>query len=320
MSELATAIAAQPAALARMLEVPLQPHLGRLSDARRVWLVGTGTSFNAADLGAQMLHLAGIPAIAVPAMRFACWTPPLREGDAVILITHTAETAFALRARQIAITAQLPTVSIVRIGVRWPDALHTVEKESSETYTVSYTSALMLLARLAASLGAEGFIRAVEYVPAYAEEALVDPAPERLQLAAHSLVISGAGPAAVTAREGALKLREGARVAAVGYDAEDVLHGHAVPLQARDQLLLIQAGEDPFGFGSALGDAAAEHGLNVSRLATKGGLPPLLAQVPLTILLQRLALRVALERGENPDRVIVGSWAATSLWRLGEPS
>ena len=45
-----------------------------------------------------------------------------------------------------------------------------------------------------------------------------------------SLQIVGAGHASVTAREGALKVREGARVLAEGYDAEFFLHGTAVPL------------------------------------------------------------------------------------------
>ena len=43
--------------------------------------------------------------------------------------------------------------------------------------------------------------------------------PERL------LVLAGEGPAAVTAREGALKVREASRFPAEGYDVEYLLHG-----------------------------------------------------------------------------------------------
>jgi glucosamine--fructose-6-phosphate aminotransferase (isomerizing) len=49
-------------------------------------------------------------------------------------------------------------------------------------------------------------------------------------------------------------------------------------------------------------------------------LPPLLAQIPLTIRLQLLALRYATERGFDPDLVIDGPWADESLWTIGAPS
>ena len=54
-------------------------------------------------------------------------------------------------------------------------------------------------------------------------------------------MITGAGPAAITAREGALKVREAARVLAEGYDVEYLLHGSAVPLGRRDHLVALDA-------------------------------------------------------------------------------
>ena len=45
----------------------------------------------------------------------------------------------------------------------------------------------------------------------------------------------------------------------------------------------------------------------------------LLAQIPLTVRLQLLALRSALERGQDPDTVITGNWAEPGLWRIGRP-
>jgi glucosamine--fructose-6-phosphate aminotransferase (isomerizing) len=46
-------------------------------------------------------------------------------------------------------------------------------------------------------------------------------------------------------------------------------------------------------------------------------LPPLLAQIPLTVRLQVLALRFALERGTNPDVAIEGPWDDPGLWAIG---
>jgi glucosamine--fructose-6-phosphate aminotransferase (isomerizing) len=53
---------------------------------------------------------------------------------------------------------------------------------------------------------------------------------------------------------------------------------------------------------------------------TAGGLPPVLAQIPMTVRLQLLAERFAALRRRNPDTVITGAWADTGLWRLGGPA
>jgi D-arabinose 5-phosphate isomerase GutQ len=92
-------------------------------------------------------------------MHFANHTPPLDPRDVVILISHNAgaETAYAGAAWATARDAGLPIVAITRRGGSMPDALETVERETSHTYTVSYTAVLLLLARLAHELDAEVF-------------------------------------------------------------------------------------------------------------------------------------------------------------------
>ena len=127
-------------------------------------------------------------------------------------------------------------------------------------------------------------------------------------LPARLLVLVGAGPCAVTAAEGALKLREGARLPAEGYSAELLLHGSAVPLDERDALVLVGSELDPDGIVALVGEAARREGIAVHRLATREGLDPLLSQLPLTVLVQRLALRLATERGCDADTVITGAW------------
>jgi glutamine---fructose-6-phosphate transaminase (isomerizing) len=57
----------------------------------------------------------------------------------------------------------------------------------------------------------------------------------------------------------------------------------------------------------------------VSRLQEAADLPTLLAQIPLTVRLQLLALRIAVERGQDPDTVIVGAWADPATWAIGAP-
>src|ERR671930_351452 len=234
------AIRSQPDELRRLLAEPV-PHeaIERLGEANRIWLVGTGTSEHAAELGASMLHEAGRAAQATSSMRFVTWGPPIDPRDAVILISHNAgvETAYAWTAYLRARDAGLPVVAITRRGGEIPDAVETVEQERSHTYTVSYTGALVVLARLAHALGARGFSAEIlDHVPSAVEAAISSPGTEHLAAPPRLLVLFGEGPASITAREGAPKCREAARFPAEGYDVEFLLHGNAVPITPEDHL------------------------------------------------------------------------------------
>jgi glucosamine--fructose-6-phosphate aminotransferase (isomerizing) len=57
----------------------------------------------------------------------------------------------------------------------------------------------------------------------------------------------------------------------------------------------------------------------VTRIEEPSGLPTLLAQIPLTVRLQRLALRYATERGYDPDVAIEPPWDDADLWAIGSP-
>lgn len=290
-----------------------------LQRSRRIWLVGTGTSHHAAILGAGMLQDAGRSAVAMSSMRFVVWAPIVGPDDAIILITHTGDTAYALAARALATTAGLGVFMITKRGTQFPRAIETCEAETSETYTVSYTTALLALAMIAKEMGAESITEdSLALVPGSVQIAIDEPGVESIQVPERTLVVAGAGPAGYTAREGALKLREGARVMAEGYDIEFLLHGSAVPLDRRDALVGLTT-PNADGFVEAVTAAAAAEGIPVSLVSEPAPLPMLLAQIPLTVRLQLLALRFALERGQDPDTVITGRWADERLWQLGRP-
>jgi glutamine---fructose-6-phosphate transaminase (isomerizing) len=317
VTELERAIRAQPEELRRLAWLDLPPHARRLAAGERLWLAGTGTSLHAAELGAAMMERAGIDARFASSMELAL-RAPLRAGDGVIVLSHTGETAYARAARERALGLGAETLSITAAGVGWPEAIEATERERSETYTRSYTAALAVLALVAGELGAEGLGPEAVLAAAAATEAALEepgivevPEPERL------LVLAGAGPAAVTAREGALKLREAARLAAEGYDAEYLLHGSAVPLDGRDALVVLGSDED--GLLAELAKAARAEGVAVAELEGGGGGDALLAQIPLTVRLQLLALRRAEAGGHDPDTVITGAWSADALWNAGAP-
>jgi glucosamine--fructose-6-phosphate aminotransferase (isomerizing) len=317
-------IRSQPAELTHLLtseKVQQQVHTAAqsLQRSRRIWLVGTGTSYHAAILGAGMLQDAGRAAVAVSSMNFVVWAPIVGPDDTIIVITHTGETAYALAARALAMLAGLDVITITKRGTPFPHSVETCPAETSETYTVSYTTALLALAMIAKEMGADSITDdSLTLVPSAVQNAIEAPGTESIQIPQRDLVIAGAGPAAFTAREGALKLREGARVLAEGHDIEYLLHGSAVPLDGRDALLSLMTPEAS-GFVEAVTAAASAEGIPVYRVGEPDPLPMLLAQIPLTVRLQLLALRFALERGQDPDTVITGTWAEAWLWRIGRP-
>jgi glutamine---fructose-6-phosphate transaminase (isomerizing) len=314
-------IRSQPEQLEAVLAEPLPTSAaGRLRDANRIWLVGTGTSQHAAELGAVMLQEAGRDARAMSSMAFAN-RPPFAEGDGVILISHNAgaETSFAGASWMAVTRAGLPVVPVTRRGGALPDAIETVEQETSHTYTASYTAALVQLARLAHELGAGPYSAgALEPVPTAVRAAIDDPGTQAIAQPERLLVLTGEGPAGVTAREGALKVREAARFPAEGYDVEYLLHGHAVPLDASDHLVTL-APPDTQGLTAGVEQAARGVGIPVTRIDEPADLPSPLEQIPLTARLQVLALRYALERHQNPDVAIEGPWDDPDLWAIGSP-
>jgi len=325
-------IRAQAGALDRIAGLDLAAPAAILAEARRVILVGTGTSQHAAELGVMMLERAGVDSRWFPAATWVRWSTGPRRGDALVVITHTGQTGYAARARAEALASGMPVVSITGTGPGWPEAITTVAPEESETYTVSYTAVLAVLARLAhlvaragdgsgAGAQVDGSAGDVLQAAADIRVAYSAAATEDVPVPARSLGIVGCGPWGVTAREAALKIREGARMLAEGFDAERFLHGNAVPFTAADGVLLLQPEADPDGLTAAVGEAAAREGIPVSLLSlADSGLSPLLAQLPMTVHVQLLAERFARLRGQDPDTVITGAWADPDLWQIGMPA
>jgi glutamine---fructose-6-phosphate transaminase (isomerizing) len=315
------AIRSQPDEIAR-IAATTQVHTAveRLHRCNRIWLVGTGTSQHAAELGAAMLNEAGRTAHAVPSMHFVTWAPFVTPQDGVIVISHNAgdETAYAAATRLQSLEAGCKVVSITRQGRGLPEAVETVPQERSHTYTVSYTGALMVLAKIATEMGAESMAGHLDEVASAVSLAIADAGIDGITEPRRLLVIAGVGPGSVTAREGALKVREASRFPAEGFDAEYLLHGSAAPLNGDDRLVLVEPPDDQ-GFLRALSKAAEGAGVPTTMLAEPADLPVLLAQIPLTVRLQLLALRYATARRYDPDVVIDGPWADETLWSIGAP-
>jgi glutamine---fructose-6-phosphate transaminase (isomerizing) len=318
-------IRSQPDELERVLTsgaVKAQVHAAAeaLHRVRRIWVVGTGTSQHAANLGAAMLQDAGRSAHAVSSMQFVKNAPIVGPQDGVVVITHTGETAYALAARALAFSAGLQTVTICREGAPFNDSIQTVPKETSETYTVSYTTALLALGMLASEMGADSITAdKLALVPGSVRNAIEASGIDAVPVPGRILTIVGAGHSSVTAREGALKVREASRTLAEGFDAEFLLHGTAVPLTAQDHLVALTTPDDD-GLIDGLARAAEHEGIGVTRVAEPAPLPIALAQIPYAARLQLMALRFAEAKGQDPDKVIVGHWDDPGLWSIGSPT
>lgn len=264
---------------------------------RRVLLAGTGTSWHAANHGAWMLRAAGVEAWAIQPLDAAAGGlgAPAAD-DALILLSHTGIKRYSAQLREAAHAAGVATLAIGGIDRPGVD-LPTVERERSAAYTASHLGALLRLAQLAAALGAE--LGPLEALPDAVAAELERPsravaAPARL------LEYTGAGPNAWTAAEGALKVRETARLATEGLMVEQLLHGPAVALDARDALVCLDGGGPGAERLEEVAAVVEAGGARVHRVVARE-LGEQLSIFPLTVAVQRIALEAAEALGADPD-------------------
>ena len=322
------AIYAQPGALrlvGRGNEAALAAAATSLAGASHVLLTGTGSSWHAALIGALLLARGGRLGPRVHATfggELADYGIPRDTGVAVLGITHrgTRSVADALASSR---AAGLATVALTAKGVSGLDAEHvlrTVEREMSDTHTVSYTATLGVLAMLAAAVGKDDALgRAVDALPDQIALLLGQESWEDIAArfgSRRQFWFIGAGPNHATALEGALKLTEAAAVPAIGLDAEQFVHGPWIALE-RDDVVVVIAPPGPShprcvaaarvakAAGATILALGAEGDRDLTALAAETiALPEadeLLSPIAAIVPLQLLAYHVALGRGRNPD-------------------
>lgn len=312
----------QPDVIEQLASIDVTAAAHTLEKASRIMIVGTGTSLHAAQLGAYLFREGGLDAIAVPAIEAARWYPQPRSDTAYLLISHTGSTAYTLSLRAAVQRAARPLVTITGPTANWAEAIKTPTQEASETYTVSYTATLAVLGLLAHHLTGTptGPIELLQTATA-TRLALTSPAATSTTPPPRSIAIVGAGPWAITAQEGALKIRESAHLLAEGFDPERLLHGAAVPYTDQDILIGLQPDADPDRLTGQLLDAAREEGITVHTLTDHHtGLHPYLRQLPAVARLQLLAAKLTDLQGTDPDTAITGAWAREALWTTGAPT
>jgi glutamine---fructose-6-phosphate transaminase (isomerizing) len=297
MSEMEKAMARQPAELERLFrdQGPVVKAAERIR-GRRTFLVGTGTSWHAANQGAEMLRLAGIEAWAVEAIDAALYGPRPESGDALILLSHRGTKRYTSDVLNRARADGVATIVIGGIGAPGAD-LETVEQERSSAFTISHLGALARLATLATALGAD--LGDLAAAPEAVARTLASREPS-IKPPQRGLEFIGAGINRWTAAEGALKIRETARLFASAHSVEQFFHGPSVALDARDTLIVLEAGGPAAQRLADVARAAEQSGSSVHRISDHA-LPETLSIFPLTAAVQRIALEAAIAVGSDPD-------------------
>jgi fructoselysine-6-P-deglycase FrlB-like protein len=263
------AIASQPDWLARA------PSERRLPPGRVV-AVGCGTSFHAAQTSGN----------GVDALEFLL-DPP--AADVLVLVSHEGRTKLTLEAAQafqgpkwfVTGKAEGPIAALCDEVV-----VATPAVEESYCHTASYTCAVAALAALRG-----------EDVSWLSEAVSEELAAEPLPVSGHErYLIAGAGRDWPTAQEAALKLREGAHLAAEPHRLEELLHGHLAAVDETVRCFVLE-GEGRAAARAAEAVAALrELECDVTLLATRHPVVDVVA-------FQRLTVDLAAARGVDPDLI-----------------
>jgi glucosamine 6-phosphate synthetase-like amidotransferase/phosphosugar isomerase protein len=236
---------------------------------------GCGTSFHAAQTGGEALQALE-----------AVLSPP--QADLMVALSHEGETRLTLEAAQafdgpvwlVTGTEKGPIAELAEEVV-----VATPEIEESYCHTASYTCAV---AALAAMRGED-----VRWLRQAVDTVLTDPFPggdwERV-------VVVGAGHDWPTAQEAALKLREGAYVAAEAHETEQILHGHFAAIDEKVRVFVLE------GEGRAA-DRAADVVKALGEIGAETTLVPTTHPVVDIVRFQMLAVELAARRGVNPDKI-----------------
>jgi glucosamine--fructose-6-phosphate aminotransferase (isomerizing) len=309
-SHLKATLESQPAELTRLLAdgSAAAAAAERLRGCDRVFLAGTGTSYHGALVGQYLLRSAGVDAWAVRAFEFANYPPPLHDGDGLILLSHRGSKRFSRESLDSFQARSRRWVVITGEGsaLEGDGVVHTVAQERSPVHTASHTGAMLRLAQIAAALGRPRWRDQLEAIP-HAVQAAVDRGDgiaaeiDDVELGPVTHFVGG-GPARATASEGALKLREATHlVSAEGHDADGILHGPLVSIQAGTPVVLIAQPGASLERMNEVASALREIGATVLSFGAASDFDEALAPIVNVVPLQWLAYHASRKLGVDAD-------------------
>jgi glucosamine--fructose-6-phosphate aminotransferase (isomerizing) len=312
-------------------------YLDVLKKARRIVICACGTSWHAALVGEYLIEEAArIPVEVDYASEFRYRNPVIGQGDVVIVISQSGETADTLAALRIAREKGALVMGICNVVgstiARETDCgMYThAGHEIGVASTKAFTAQVVMLYMLALVLSKESVISQDEMVLRLEELSHIPELATRiLQLdlqikdiadqfkSVRNALYLGRGYNFPVALEGALKLKEISYIHAEGYPAAEMKHG-PIALIDKDMPVIVIAIQDATypKIMSNIEEVRSRKGrviaiandgdLEISRLAehviyiprVSASLSPLLTVIPL----QLLAYHIATLRGCNVDR------------------
>lgn len=310
----------------------------QLLSAKRIIIVGCGTSWHAGLIGKQIIEsLCRIPVEVEYASEFRYRNPVVTDKDIVVAISQSGETADTLAAVRLAKQCGAFIYGICNvIGASIPRATDTgsyihVGPEIGVASTKAFTGQVTVLTMLALALAKErgtvdddtyfSIVRELSVIPQKMQETL--DLNDRIAMLsriftyARNFLYLGRGYNYPVALEGALKLKEISYIHAEGYPAAEMKHGPIALIDSDMPVVVIATRNSMYEkVLSNIQEIKARKG-KVIALVTKGDdtiskmvdevielpdtqecLEPLVATIPL----QLLAYHIAVCKGKNVDQ------------------
>ncbi len=245
----------------------LEERIERVAKAERIIILGCGTSWHAGLIGEYLIEeLARIPTEVEYASEFRYRNPIINEGDVVIALSQSGETADTMAALEIAKQKGAITYGIVNVVgssiARLTDSgsyIH-VGPEIGVASTKAFTGQLTLLILLALHLGRkralvpdsffQRLLLELEAIPKKIEVVLkqkdhIRYIAETISESTNALYL-GRGANFPMALEGALKLKEISYIHAEGYPAAEMKHGPIALIDENMPVIVIATNQSAY--------------------------------------------------------------------------
>jgi glucosamine--fructose-6-phosphate aminotransferase (isomerizing) len=313
-------------------------YANKLTNAERIIIVACGTSWHAGLVAEYLFEdIARIPVEVEYASEFRYRNPIIREGDVVIAISQSGETADTLAAIELAKSKGAVIFGVCNVvGSSISRASHEgaylhAGPEIGVASTKAFTAQVSVLAMMAIIVGnKKGTITESQYIALLTE---LETIPQKVEKAlksndqiveiaeqfkdAKNFLYLGRGYNFPVALEGALKLKEISYIHAEGYPAAEMKHGPIALIDAEMPVCVIAPQDNSYekivsniqevrarkGRVIAVVTEGDTHIKNMAEYtievpATHESLMPLLTVIPL----QLLSYHIAVMRGCNVDQ------------------
>jgi len=316
----------------------LEDHIAKFVNANRILIVACGTSWHAGLVAEYIFEeLTRIPVEVEYASEFRYRNPIINEGDVVIAISQSGETADTLAAIKLAkekgafvygiCNVVGSTISRETDSGTYTHAGPEIGVASTKSFTTQITVLMMIALRIAQEKGSISkrdfmlHLRELEMIPGHVAEALksddkIKEIAEVFKDASNFLYL-GRGYNFPVALEGALKLKEISYIHAEGYPAAEMKHGPIALIDEQMPVVVIAVNSNHYekvvsnieeikARAGKIIAVVTEGDTSVKNLAdyimevpkTPESLSPLVTTIPL----QLLSYHIAVMLGKNVDQ------------------